>query len=192
MKRRTFLHHAGCAAALALALPLAGLAGELPGASLYRLDTALTDSQGQRFALRDMAGQPLLITMFYGDCNTACPIVIENLKQTVAALGAPGRKLRVLMISLDPFHDSPASLAQLATSNRLDLRQFRLAVGKGESQTRTLAATLGIKYRVLGGGEINHTTRITLLDASGSVLAATSRLEATPDPVFVKQIQAAI
>ena len=190
MKRRTFLQCAALAAAVA---PLSGLhAAALPGDSLYRLNTALVDTQSQRFTLADLAGKPLLITMFYGDCNTACPIVIENLKQTVTALGASGKKLTVLMVSLDPFHDTPGSLSQLMTTHKLDPRQFRIAVAKDESQTRMLASALNIKYRVLGGGEINHTTRITLLDASGSVVAATSRLEATPDPVFVKQIQAAI
>lgn len=162
------------------------------GASLYQLDTALTDSQGQRGSLRDMAGQVAIVTMFYGDCNAACPVVIETLKRTVAALGPQGRKLKVLMVSLDPFHDSPASLAQLANFHHLDTSQFKLAVAKDEAQTRTLAAALNIKFRVMGSGEINHTTRIVLLDGGGNVLGASSKLDTTPEPEFVKQIAAAL
>lgn len=190
MKRRTFLQCAALAAAVA---PLGGLhAAALPGDSLYRLNTALVDTQNQRFTLADLAGKPLLVTMFYGDCNTACPIVIENLKQTVTALGASGKKLTVLMVSLDPFHDTPGSLSQLMTTHKLDPRQFRIAVAKDESQTRMLASALNIKYRVLGSGEINHTTRITLLNGAGSVLASSSTLDVTPDPAFVKQLLAAL
>ncbi|MBA5687448.1 SCO family protein [Rugamonas apoptosis] len=162
------------------------------GGSLYQLDTALTDSQGQRSSLRDMAGQVAIVTMFYGDCNTACPVVIETLKRTVAALGPQGRKVKVLMVSLDPFHDSPASLAQLAGVHHLDTSQFKLAVAKDEAQTRMLAAALNIKFRVMGSGEINHTTRIVLIDAGGNVLGASSKLDTTPEPEFVKQIAAAL
>lgn len=162
------------------------------GASLYQLDTALTDSTGQRGSLRDMAGQVAIVTMFYGDCNAACPVVIETLKRTVAALGPQGRKLKVLMVSLDPFHDSPASLAQLAKVHQLDTSQFKLAVARDETQTRMLAAALNIKFRVMGSGEINHTTRIVLLDGGGNVLGASSKLDTTPEPEFVKQIAAAL
>lgn len=168
----------------------AGAATTVPGASPYRLDTVLTDSAGRRFTLRDMAGAPVLVTMFYGDCHAACPIIIETLKRTVSAQGAAGKPLRVVLISLDPLHDTPASLAMLASKNDLDAPQFRLAVAADESQTRTIAAALNIKYRRLDNGEINHTTRIALFDAAGTPVASSSRLDVTPDPVFVKQIAA--
>lgn len=186
------------APAPAYASPSTPAVAALPGDSLYRLDASLTDAQGQHFALRDMAGTggaaggPLLVTMFYGDCNAACPIIIETLKRTVAALGERGRQLRVLMISLDPVHDAPASLTLLANQHHLDSRQFRLAVARDESQTRLVAAALNIKFRAMDGGQINHTTRIVLLNGAGSVTAASTRLEAEPDPVFLKQVDGAL
>jgi protein SCO1/2 len=69
---------------------------------------------------------------------------------------------------------------------------FRLAYGSGETQTRSMAAALQIKYRAVEGGEINHTTRVTLLDPSGRVLASSSQLSAIPDPAFVDQIRRAL
>ncbi|WP_374361436.1 SCO family protein [Pseudoduganella danionis] len=160
----------------------------LPGNSLYQLDISLTDASNQRFSLRDMAGTPVLVTMFYGDCNAACPIIIETLKRTVEALGPNASKLRVLMVSLDPFNDSPAGLAQLVKNKQLDPQRFRLAVAKDESQTRMLAGALQIKFRQLGDGVINHTTRVALLDGSGLTKAVSTRLDTTPDAEFVKQI----
>lgn len=200
MKTTTTLRRMALAAALlaGLAAPAVaripfdapGSAATAPGASLYQLDTVLTDGAGQRFTLREMAGAPLLVTMFYGDCHAACPIIIETLKRTVAALGAAGKPLRVVLVSLDPSHDTPASLAMLAGKHDLDSPQFRLSAAADESQTRTMAAALDIKYRRLDNGEINHTTRVVLLDANGNQVASSSRLEVTPDPVFVKQIAA--
>lgn len=194
MKPNTLLRAAALAAALLLggAAPATAAPPAHAGASLYHLDTPLTDSLGRRGSLRELAGNVALVTMFYGDCNTACPVVIENLKRTVAALGAPGRKLKVLMVSLDPWHDSAASLARLAATHHLDTGQFKLAVAGDEGQTRLLAAALNIKFRVLGGGEINHTTRIALIDGDGVVLGASSRMDPEPDPEFVRRIAAAL
>lgn len=203
---RALLASAACAALLAAPAPTAhakpaaaqasptfSQAGAtLPGDSLYRLDAGLTDANGSHFVLRDMAGAPLLVTMFYGDCNAACPIIIETLKRTVAALGPRARALRVLMISLDPLNDAPPGLARLADAHQLDRRQFRLAVASDESQTRMLAAALGIRFRAMDGGQINHTTRIVLLDGAGRVQAASARLDAVPDPAFLKQLAHAL
>lgn len=180
-------------AALLLAASASAAASQpVPATSLHRLDTVLTDSRAARMTLRDLAGSPALVTMFYGDCGSACPIVIETLKRTVAALGPDGRRLRVLLISLDPLRDTPAQLEQLAAKQHLDPPQFRLAVAKNDADTRMIAAALGIRYRALTGGEIGHTARIVLLDADGTVRAMSTRLEAEPDPVLLEQVRAAL
>ncbi len=170
--------------------PLAAAA--LPAGSLYRLAVPLTDSAGRRFDWRELAGRPALVTMFYGDCNTACPIIIENLRRTVAQLKPGPGRITVLMVSLDPLHDTPAGLADLAAGHKLDPALFRLAVAADETRTRAMAAALLVKYRSVEGGVINHTTRVSLLDAGGAVLASSSELRPDPDPVFVAQIRKAL
>nr|WP_315255074.1 SCO family protein [uncultured Duganella sp.] len=164
----------------------------IPANSVYQLPTPLTDAAGQRFVLKDAAGAPLLVTMFYGDCHSACPIVIETLKRTVGALGPDGKRLRVLLISLDPKRDTPKSLAMMADMQKLDPAQYRLAVAGNDSDTRMLASALDIRYRPLDNGEISHTTRIALLNADGSVRADSSKLTVDPDAEFVRQIATAL
>lgn len=181
-----------CLCTLAAVPTGAAPAVPLPAASLYRLAVPLTDSAGRRFDWRELAGKPALVTMFYGDCNTACPIIIENLRRTVAQL-KPGRpNITVLMVSLDPLHDTPASLADLAAGHKLDPTLFRLAVAADETRTRAMAAALQVKYRAVENGVINHTTRVSLLDAGGSVVASSSELRADPDPVFLAQLRNAL
>jgi protein SCO1/2 len=164
----------------------------IPPGSIYQLATPLTDAAGQRFTLRAMAGAPLLVTMFYGDCHAACPVVIETLKRTVTALGPEGKRLRILLISLDPKRDTPQSLGMMAGMQHLDPAQYRLAVARDDSDTRMLASALNIRFRALDNGEISHTTRIALLNADGSVQADSTRLAVEPDPDFVKQITIAL
>lgn len=188
---RRVLLRASVLAASVIAAPLAH-ADALPADSLYRLSIPLKDSQGRQFDWRALAGRPLLVTMFYGDCNAACPIIIENLRRTVDAVKpAPGR-LAVLMVSLDPLYDTPGSLADLAKAHKLDPAIFRLAVAANETHTRAMAGALQVKYRAVTNGEINHTTRVCLLDAGGKLLANSTQLSPLPDPAFVAQIRLAV
>ncbi|NHZ91671.1 SCO family protein [Massilia sp. CCM 8733] len=188
---RRALLRASVLAASFVAAPLAH-ADALPADSLYRLSVPLKDSQGRQFDWRALAGRPLLVTMFYGDCNAACPIIIENLRRTVDAVKpAPGR-LTVLMVSLDPLYDTPGSLADLAKSHKLDPAIFRLAVAANETHTRAMAGALQVKYRAVTNGEINHTTRVCLLDAGGKLLASSTQLSPLPDPAFVARIRLAV
>lgn len=188
--RRAVLR-AGALAAAAIAAPLAR-ADALPAESLYRLSVPLKDSQGRQFDWRALAGRPLLVTMFYGDCNAACPIIIENLRRTVEQVNPAPGKLAVLMVSLDPLYDTPASLADLAKTHKLDPAIFRLAVAANETHTRSMAGALQVKYRTVTNGEINHTTRVCLLDAGGKLLAASTQLSPLPDPALVAQIRLAL
>ena len=164
----------------------------LPADSLYWLDVPLTDAGGQKLSLPELRDTAVLMTMFYGNCTTACPLIIENLKRTVAA-AKPGKgKLRVLMVSLDSGRDSAATLTHLQEMNKLDPAIFKLAVSDNASHTRTLAAALGINYRVLENGEINHHTRVTLLDAARKVRGNSNASGVVPDPEFLKEIRKAM
>jgi len=65
-------------------------------------------------------------------------------------------------------------------------------VARDDSDTRMLASTLNIRFRALDDGEINHTTRIALLDAAGAMQADSTRLDVEPDPAFIKRIRQAL
>lgn len=161
----------------------------LPQDSLYWLSLPLIDDRGTHFDFKDLAGHPILVTMFYSDCNSACPIIIESLQRTVSALNPAEGKLTVLMVSLNPRTDTAESLAALAKMHNLDPKFFRLAVSNNDSNTRTLAAALNIKYRILINGEISHNTRISLLDATGKVVAYSTQLSTAADQEFLEKIK---
>ena len=58
-----------------------------------------------------------------------------------------------------------------------------------EKGVRTLAALLGVRFRVLSDGEFNHTSALILLDAEGRVIARTETLGNKPDPVFLAAVK---
>lgn len=172
-----------------LLLSTAG-ASELPSDSVYQLQTPLESQAAARQQLDLYRGQPALISMFYGSCPHVCPMLIAGIQRMERGLTPEQRKrLRVLMVSLDPQRDSPQHLTEIARRYGADLARWTFArTGKGE--VRKLAALLGIQYRQLPDGEFNHSTVVTLLDAEGRILAKTSQV-LRPDAEFMARLKSA-
>ncbi|MBB5192763.1 protein SCO1/2 [Silvimonas terrae] len=165
----------------------------LPGDSVFQVPAPLTDQGGQPFNPAHAAPPATLFTVFYGDCQYACPIIVENLKQTVAALSTTERsRLRVVMISLNPGIDTPEKLAQLAQKNALAPGLFSLVVAKDDADTRLWAAALGVKYRRATNGDINHSTRLVITNRAGVPVADNSTLAPRPDPDFMQALHTAL
>jgi protein SCO1 len=157
------------------------------GDSLYHLDVSLTDQDGRAKKIDLYRGHPVLITMFYGSCPNVCPMIFEALRATESGLpDARRRDLRVLMVSIDPQHDTPAALAELGRKRHADPDRWTLAQAN-ERDVRTLAAALGIQYRKLPNGEYNHTSIISLLTEDGRLVRQTSML-ARADPELTAEL----
>ncbi|TDR76630.1 SCO family protein [Paludibacterium purpuratum] len=163
------------------------MAAPLPGDSIYQLDLSLTDMAGKQVKLADFAGQPLTVSMFYGNCSSACPVLLKKLQASAKKLPTNAyRHLSILLVSLDPANDTADSLNMLIDDDKLDPKVFRLAVARNEADTRQLASVLGIKYRRLDNGTINHSTRIVLLDAQGRVLYHDDRIGVGADAALIE------
>ena len=177
------MHHAS--ATISAISPSAVVA--VSGDSLFQLKTPLTNQLEQAFFLGNTPEKLTLVTMFYGDCNVSCPIVLENIKRTLEAANTP--QLQAVMVSLNPGVDTPAVLAKLAVMHELKIDNAILAVSDNDAHTRQLAAALGVKYRRGANGEINHNTRFVLLDRLGQIVASSDTLNTTPDPAILREIQ---
>jgi protein SCO1 len=150
--------------------------------SIYELPASLVDQDGRTVGLDVFRGHPVLISMFYTTCPDACPLLIANLKRIERELSPATRAdLRILLVSLDPEHDTPEALQALARAHDLDASRWRL-VRAHEDTVREVAAVLGIRYRRLPEGGFNHSSVITLLDPSGVVL---TRAEGVGQPLDV-------
>jgi protein SCO1/2 len=154
-----------------LAASLAHGGDGYPPRSIYRLDADLTNQSGIAHGLDVYAGQPVLVTMFYGSCPAACPVLIDTLRAIErAAPRAQRQRLRVLMVSIDPEHDSVQNLRELAQTRRIDLSRWTMA--RADATTvRRIAAVLNVQYRQLPDGGFNHSSMITLLSLRGEIVA---------------------
>lgn len=185
-KIRTWLSVAG---ALLLA-SLGAAAQPPPGDSLYQLQTPLRTQRDEAVKLDLYSGHPLLVSMFYTRCGYVCPLLLRSLQRLDAGLDPAVReRVRVLVVSLDPAHDTPQVLQATAQKHGVDGARWTLAQASA-ADVRKLAAALGIQYRQLPDGGFNHATVITLLAPDGRVLARTSNPSA-PEESFVSALQQA-
>jgi protein SCO1 len=150
-----------------------------PPQSVYNLEAKLIDQSGAARGLDMQRGHPVLVTMFYGSCAVACPLLIDTLRSFERSLTAAERaRIRVVLISIDPQHDTTENLRALATARRIDLSRWTLA-HTDEATVRKIAAVLNIQYRRLPDGTYNHASVISLLTPAGEIAAQSSVLGKT-------------
>jgi len=198
VNRRQILLAAGAAVLTGRALGAAGDAAPapapsrkgapLPGKSVYQLTVPLTDQNGKAFQLADERGTPTVVSMFYTSCQFTCPMLIEAMRANEEKLAPAERaRLKVLLVSFDPEHDTVPVLRKTADAHGLDGSRWSLARSDAAS-VRKLAALLGIQYKAIGNGDFNHTAALILLDADGQIVARTGEV-ARSDDRFVKELK---
>ena len=161
--------------ALFAASALAATPADAP-ASLYQLQAPLVAQDGRAIGLDVYRGQPVLVTMFYAGCQATCPLIIDTLRSVERKLEPAQRQnLRVLLVSIDPEHDTPAALAATARERGLDTARWTLA-RTDEQNVRRIAAALGLQYRRLPDGQFSHATQISVLNARGEIIAQSAEL----------------
>lgn len=151
--------------------------------SIYALPLPLVDQHGRSVDLGVGRGHPVLVSMFYGSCTTACPLIIAKLRAIEAGLTEAERAdLRVVMVSFDPARDTPASLAALAAHHHLDERWSLLTTG--EDAVREVSALLGVRYKRRANGDFDHSSVIAVLDRDGTIVHRLPDLGAPVDPAL--------
>jgi protein SCO1/2 len=171
----------------ALALSASAMAGD----SIYDVSGAFKDQTGKDVRLGVERGRPVIMSMFYSSCPDACPMLLGELHRIEAALPASLRdEVRVVLVSLDPERDTPATLAKFAEGHHVHGTRWRFLTGP-DSAVREVAAVLGIKFRRLSTGRIDHSSVIVVLDREGAIA---TRIEGiTPgDPKVVARVTDAL
>lgn len=88
--------------------------GTVPEEVLPAGDFALREHTGRPVSLASYRGRPVLLFFGYTRCPDVCPLTLDRLSRAVAAEGRRGREVRVLLVTVDPAHDTPAVLAEYA------------------------------------------------------------------------------
>ncbi|WP_111643109.1 SCO family protein [Marinimicrobium alkaliphilum] len=137
--------------------------------SLYQSGILWQDQFDRTLPVTTLAGQPVLVTMVYTRCATACPVLVEDIKQIHSAFADQGTDAQVLVVSLDHERDDAAHLHAFAERHGANREGWHFVSGSA-ADIRTWAALLGVRYRRTTEGNYDHSNVIAVLDASGELV----------------------
>lgn len=128
----------------------------------------LTDQHGATVDLEALRGKVVLLTGVYASCSRTCPMIMMEAKEIVAGLAEEERAdLRVVAVTLDPAHDTPAVLAGLASAQGLDAPVWHFVTGDSVEVERTLDRMEIARTRDPETGQIDHANLFLLVDRQG-------------------------
>ena len=160
--------------------PFSTGAGDI-AAQLTRLNDvapalALVDQSGREVTIESFRGRPVLVGFAFAHCQTVCPLIVSDM------LGAQ-RSLEqetpvVLIVTLDPWRDTPSRLPSMAQQWGLGGDAHVLS-GPPEVVERMLNAWRVPRVRNEKTGDITHPSIVYVVGRDGRIaFAATGSAEA--------------
>jgi protein SCO1/2 len=132
-------------------------------------DFALTTQSGQPLHLGDLAGKVWVADFFYTTCPGPCPMVTSHFADVQKQLG-PAADVRFVSISVDPEKDTTDALKAYAQRFKAGEDWFFCT---GDKDAINKLAHDGFKLPIAEGtpesGPVTHSTRLILVDRSGTV-----------------------
>jgi protein SCO1/2 len=144
--------------------------GEI-AAQLTRVDDAapalsLTDQAGRTVTLESFRGRPLIVTFAFAHCDTVCPLIVSEVLAAQQQL--EGSAPPILVITLDPWRDTPARLPNIADTWGFDGEAHVLSGPPAEVE-RTLNAWRVPRLRNQKTGDISHPSIVYVIGADGRI-----------------------
>ncbi|RJP48451.1 MAG: SCO family protein [Anaerolineaceae bacterium] len=130
----------------------------------------LTRSNSETFRLDDQRGKIVLLFFGYTSCPDVCPTTMAEMKLVMDSLGDAADTVQVVFISVDPERDTPEKIQKYVehfnsnfiglTGSMDELQPIWDAYGVYRAVNETDSAF---------GYIVDHTARVTLVDADGNL-----------------------
>lgn len=151
----------------------------IPAANYPRLDRdapllALTAQNGELVDLAAFAGQPVLVTFAYAHCTTICPVIVMQALQAQAELAGSPDEPAVLIVTLDPWRDTPSRLPAMAKSWGLPDRGAWVLSGSVDDVEAALDRWNVSRGRDMTTGEVTHPSLVYVIDRAGRLAYAST------------------
>jgi protein SCO1/2 len=150
--------------------PFATGAGEI-AAQLTRINDpapalTLTNQHGRQVSLESFRGRPVIVAFAYAHCETVCPQIVSDLLSARERAGADPPP--VLVVTLDPWRDTPSRLPSIATRWKLPDGMHVLS-GPADVVERTLNGWRVPRVRNQKTGDISHPSMVYVIDPAGRI-----------------------
>ena len=144
-------------------------AAPLTTRSIYQLNAPWTNDAGAAVSLASLRGKPVVLAMFFAQCEYACPVIVHDMQRLRSTLPVALRETaQFVLVSFDPARDTPAALKVYRERAALDAGWTLL---RGEPDAvQELAMLLGVKYKQDARGQFSHSNLITILNSAGEIV----------------------
>lgn len=153
-------------------------------------DAALIDQANHRRSLSEWTGTPAVLTFIYTRCPLPdfCPLTNQNvatLQRRLADETVLHGRVKLITVTIDPAHDTPAVLAALAAKLKADLAVWTFLTGDVVTVER-FAGKFGVAIirDPNDASQITHNLRTTIIGADGRVAKIYSGNDWTPGAVL--------
>jgi len=164
--------------ALVLCLSSAQVLADDEPKNVLALETRWREESGAKSTLSAWKGRWYALTFVYTSCAGTCPLTTKKLKRLDTALVKTGKPLDLVVVSLDPAHDTAEQVKQYRARYQLeDNQRWHVLVGD-DAQVRTLTMLLNFKYTTNPeSGVILHDNTVFLVGPDGVVKTSMSSLD---------------
>lgn len=133
---------------------------------------SLTNGDGETIDIRDLRGDPVLVTFVYATCPDVCPLIMSSLAQARRDAGAAGGRARVIAVSVDPEGDTPAAVRSFM--QRRGVGGFVDYLVGSRAELEATWADWGVATEVPTDNPelIEHTSLIYGVNSSGELVTA--------------------
>jgi cytochrome oxidase Cu insertion factor (SCO1/SenC/PrrC family) len=130
----------------------------------------LTDQSGQTFDLAHYLdrGQPVLVTFAFAHCETVCPVLVREVLAAQRLADEAGRRPAVVVVTVDPWRDTPSRLPHVAHEWGLESDAHVLS-GPVDEVLETLDAWEVNISRDQLTGEVTHPAVVYVVSPDGTI-----------------------
>lgn len=130
----------------------------------------LTDARsGEPFDTATLRGEPYMVTFLFVNCPDVCPLIGQEIRQTLEQLGAQAGRVAVVAVSVDPRGDT-AEAARTWLRRQRQPDNFHYLIGS-EDELSPVWRAFYAAPQIAGDPDSAHTAVVWLIDARGRLAA---------------------
>lgn len=149
---------------------------EFPAQALRTADEppafSLINQDGEEITLESLRGKVVMVTGVFATCHTACPTIIAEAKDAVAALPEQDQsKVSIVAITLDPEGDTLEKRKSTAQAHGLEAPKFNYVNGKNPEEVGKVldAFNFARGEKDPKTGVMGHANMFVLIDRDGKI-----------------------
>jgi protein SCO1/2 len=144
---------------------------DITGNTQFGSTFSLPDTSGKTRTLADFKGKAVVLFFGYTHCPDVCPTTLAELSQALQQLGDEGKRVQVLMVTVDPARDTPELLGQYVSAFNSSYIGLRPA---SDAELAKVAKDFRVYYakaqgKTPGDYTMDHTAASYVFDPEGKL-----------------------